>query len=148
MWPVIQINRISISTFHTVIYINRMSRFRAGFFYYDCTNERQLLFIIKRLRRSKNDKTNYFEVSTEEFEELDNLDNFGLDTNTCSGLSQNNTSTDTSSSDDDGEDEIDINQVVNHRVSQLLQNDQDDIPDEENTEEENPDTEEDSNTFK
>ncbi len=83
------------------------------------------------------------------FQELDNLfrEHFGLDTNTCSGLSQSNKSTDTSSSDDDGEDEIDINQVVNQRVSQLLENDQDDIPDEENTEK-NPDKEEDSNSFK
>lgn len=86
------------------------------------------------------------------FQELDNLfrEHFGLDTSTCpcSGLSQSNKSTDTSSSDDDGEDEIDIIQVVNHRVSQLLENDQDDIRDEENTEEENPDTEEDSNSLK
>lgn len=86
------------------------------------------------------------------FQELDNLfrEHFGLDTNTCpcSGLSQSNKSTDTSSSDDDGKDEIDIIQVVNHRVSQLLENDQDDIRDEENTEEENPDTEEDSNSLK
>lgn len=70
------------------------------------------------------------------YKELDNLfrEHFGLDTNTCSGLLQNNKSTDTSSSNDDGEDEIDINQVFNQRVSQLLENDQDDIPDEENTE--------------
>lgn len=55
-------------------------------------------------------------------------------------MSQSNKSRVASSSDDNGRYEIDITQVVNNRVSQLLKNDQDDIPDKENTEEENPDT--------
>lgn len=89
------------------------------------------------------------------FQKLDNLfrEQFLPDPNTSSGLSHGNKSTDTSSSndDDDDDDEIDTNQVVNHRVSQLLENQCDmnnDLPDEENTEEENPGTEEDLNSFK
>lgn len=56
------------------------------------------------------------------FQKLDNpfREHLGLDTITCSEMPQSNTSRVTSSSDDNGRYEIDINQVVNSRVSQLL----------------------------